>query len=228
MPDTGDYATATLTVDPFDNTTAAVLTVTDPLGAVSTPPVTAAEGGKAWSAVVHYAQPGVWTLAWAVTGTGAGRELTRVSVGPGTVAATGRVYATTTALANYLREAPPADAEQLLAEASRLLDSRVLRLCQYEVDAAGMPTDPDVAAAIARAVCAQVRWWGEVGDHIGAAGAGWGGVSIGSVNLSRSVTAVQGGDSAARQIAPQVADELTTPDLHGKLSAWVATNWGMW
>ncbi|MFC8583291.1 hypothetical protein ACFUGD_01760 [Streptomyces sp. NPDC057217] len=221
MPDAGDYATATLTVDPYDGTTTATLAVTSPAGTVAAVPVTPAEGGKTWTGLIHYATAGVWTLAWTVTGTGAGREVSRVSVGPGAVAATGRVYATTAMLADYLREAPPLDADQLLAEASRFLDSHVLRLCQYDTAADGLPTDSVVASAIGRAVCAQVRWWIEVGDHVGAAGAGWGGVSIGSVNLSRSVTAVQGGDSAARQVAPQVFDELSSPDLYGRMSAWV-------
>ncbi|MFF7851925.1 hypothetical protein ACFZDF_30700 [Streptomyces sp. NPDC007910] len=221
MPDAGDYATATLTVDPYDGTTTATLAVTSPAGAVAAVPVTPAEGGKVWSGLVHYATAGVWTLAWTVTGTGAGRETSRVSVGPGAVAATGRVYATTAMLADYLHEAPPLDADQLLAEASRFLDSHVLRRCRYDTDSGGLPTDSVVASALGRAVCAQVRWWIEVGDHVGAAGAGWGSVSIGSASLSRSADSVSGSDSAARQIAPQVIDELSSPDLHGRLSAWV-------
>ncbi|MFC8491782.1 hypothetical protein ACFUJU_13465 [Streptomyces sp. NPDC057235] len=137
-----------------------------------------------------------------------------------------RVYATIGDLTAYLQaDALPDNADQLLAEASRFLDAKVLRLCQYTVGADGMPTDTAVAEAISRAVCAQVRWWIEVGDHVGAAGAGWGGVSIGSVNLSRSVTAVTGADAAARQVAPQVADELSSPDLYGLMSSWVGGGW---
>ncbi|MET7933490.1 hypothetical protein [Streptomyces sp. NPDC005322] len=124
-----------------------------------------------------------------------------------------RVYATPTDLQDYTGQTPPDDALQLLARATRMLEADVLRLCWYEVDADGMPTNSIVLGAIQRAVCAQVQWWGEVGDSIGAAGVGWGSVAIGSVNLSRSVTAVSGSDSAARQIAPQVGDELRSPDL---------------
>ncbi|MGX1116407.1 hypothetical protein RKD37_001770 [Streptomyces ambofaciens] len=131
------------------------------------------------------------------------------------------VYATVTDLADYLGTVPPADAELLLTAASRMLDARVLAYCRYDVDTAGLPADPDVAAAIARAVCAQVAWWDEIGDHTGAAGAGYGNVSIGSVSLSRTTgsasSLASGGDSAARQIAPQVADELRAPYLHDKL-----------
>ncbi|MEV7793419.1 hypothetical protein AB0O68_15710 [Streptomyces sp. NPDC087512] len=127
------------------------------------------------------------------------------------------VYATVTDLADYLGTPAPDDADRLLTAASRMLDARVLAYCRYDVDTAGMPTDPDVAEAIGRAVCAQVAWWGEVGDSTGAVGVGYGSVSIGSVNLGRSVTSVSGDDSAARQLAPQVADELRAPHLHGKL-----------
>ncbi|WP_394425564.1 hypothetical protein [Streptomyces sp. SGAir0957] len=136
------------------------------------------------------------------------------------------VYATVTDLADYLGTAAPDDAERLLASASRMLDARVLAYCRYDVDTAGLPTDPDVAAAISRAVCAQVAWWGEIGDSTGAAGVGYGSVSIGSVSLGRSVTSVSGEDSAARQIAPQVWDELQAPHLHDKIVIGaVAVTW---
>ncbi|MEU9640943.1 hypothetical protein [Streptomyces sp. NPDC048188] len=131
------------------------------------------------------------------------------------------VYATVADLGEYLGTAAPDDAERLLASASRMLDARVLAYCRYDVDTAGAPSDPDVAEAIGRAVCAQVAWWDEIGDHTGAAGAGYGSVSIGSVSLGRTTgsaaSSASGGDSAARQIAPQVADELRAPTLHDKL-----------
>lgn len=217
MPDVGDMVTATMAVDPHDETTSVALAVTGPDGTVVLPVVTAGEDGV-WSAPVVYALPGVWRLSWTVTGTGAGVEHELVSVAPAPqVTGGGRVYATTTDLANYLQAAPPLDAARLLADASRMLDARVLAYCWYDVDDEGAPTDTDVAKAIGRAVCAQVAWWGEVGDSVGAAGVGYGNVAIGSVNLGRSVTSVSGEDSAARQLAPQVADELRAPHLHDKL-----------
>ncbi|WP_406200153.1 hypothetical protein OG331_25230 [Streptomyces sp. NBC_01017] len=218
MPDVGDVVTAQLVVAPYDGTTSASLAVTAPDGTVSSPVASTADGGQTWTAPLTYTAAGVWLLRWTVTGTGASVENQQVAVAPTPGAGqTGRVYATTTDLANYLRAAPPLDASGLLLAASKMLDTRVLFLCRYDVDDDGMPTDPDVAAAIGRAVCAQVAWWDEVGDSTGAAGVGYGSVAIGSVNLGRSVTSVSGDDSAARQIAPQVMDELRSPDLHDKL-----------
>ncbi|HEX5561804.1 MAG TPA: hypothetical protein VFX52_09185, partial [Nocardioidaceae bacterium] len=210
MPDVGDLVTARLAVDPADQTTQAVLEVTRPDGTTVSPVVTAADSGAVWTAPVIYTMAGVWRLSWTVTGTGAGVQHELVSVAPAPGAG-GRVYATTTDLANYLQAAPPLDSQHMLEGASRMLDARVLRWCRYDVDTDGKPTHPKVAAAIGRAVCAQVAWWDEVGDSRGAAGVGYGNVSIGSVNLGRSVTAVTGEDSAARQIAPQVWDELQDP-----------------
>ncbi|WP_445524800.1 hypothetical protein [Streptomyces cyslabdanicus] len=221
MPDVGDLVTARLEVEPADQTTAATLLVTRPDGTTVSPVVTAAESsGGVWTAPVVYTLAGVWRLSWTVTGTGASVEHQLVSVAPTPGASAGagvRVYATTTDLANYLQAAPPLDSEQLLGGASRMLDARVLRWCRYDVDTDGRPTHPKVITAIGRAVCAQVAWWDEVGDSRGAAGVGYGNVSIGSVVLGRSVTAVSGEDSPARQIAPQVWDELRDPELHDLL-----------
>ncbi|MFF7553569.1 hypothetical protein ACFZA9_11865 [Streptomyces olivaceus] len=218
MPDVGDVVTAQLVVAPYDTSTQAVLTVTAPDGTMSTPVTTSEDGGQTWTAPLVYTAAGVWLLHWMVSGTGASVENEQVSVAPTPGAsAGGRTYATTTDLANYLREAPPLDAAGLLADASTMLETRVLAYCRYDVDDQGMPSDPDVSKAISRAVCAQVAWWDEVGDSTGAAGVGYGNVAIGSVNLGRSVTSVSGDDSAARQIAPQVADELRAPHLHDKL-----------
>lgn len=128
-----------------------------------------------------------------------------------------RVYATAADYETYTGETPPADIDRLLQAASRMLDAQVLWLCRYDVDDTGMPTSPAVAAAFARAVCAQVAWWGEVGDSTGAVGAGYGSVSIGSVSLGGSASTSDGADSAARQVAPQVWDELRSPDLFDTL-----------
>ncbi|MCX5197224.1 hypothetical protein OOK31_25555 [Streptomyces sp. NBC_00249] len=124
-----------------------------------------------------------------------------------------RIYATAEQYEAYTYAPAPTDIEYRLARASEFLDSQVLRLCRYEVTDAGLPSDTVVAAAVARAVCAQVQWGVEVGDVTGAAGVGYGSVEIGSVKLSRSVTAVSGDDSPGRQIAPAVWDALRSPDL---------------
>ncbi|MEU9606155.1 hypothetical protein [Streptomyces sp. NPDC048057] len=125
-----------------------------------------------------------------------------------------RVYATATDYQTYTGQTPPEDIASRLARASTFLDSRVFRLCWCDADpVTGLPTHPLVVAAFRDAVCAQAEWGAEVGDTTGAAGVGWGSVSIGSVQLSRSVTAVSGDDAPGRQIAPAVWDHLRSPDL---------------
>ncbi|MFJ4847540.1 hypothetical protein [Streptomyces sp. NPDC088733] len=182
MPDVGDLAAARLAVNPADGTTAATLLVTRPDGTTASPVVTGADGGATWTAPVTYTLAGVWVLDWTVTGTGAGREIQRVAVAPGIVVETGRVYANSTQLANYLGAAPPLDADRLLARASEMLDAEVLLTAVYDTDDDGMPTDPQVAAAFALAACAQVEFWGEVGEDTDTAGPIQG-VSIGSAQI---------------------------------------------
>ena len=130
-----------------------------------------------------------------------------------------RVYATADDYATFTGAAAPADIGQLLAQASRFLDSNLFRLCRYEADQdTGMPTDPVVLGAFSDAACAQAQWWNEIGDTLGTVGVGWSTVSVGSVSLSRGtkVGAASAEDQAARQIAPQVYDALTAPEL----TAW--------
>ncbi|MDT0567916.1 hypothetical protein RM704_10610 [Streptomyces sp. DSM 3412] len=183
MPDVGDTVTASLTVDPFDGTTAAALSVTAPNGTVTAPATSTADGGKTWTAPLTYTAAGVWRLLWTVTGTGAGVEPELVSVAPlPTVATEGVSYATTTDLANYLQAAPPLNAAKLLARATELLDSDFLKAAVYAVDGDGMPTDAEVVKAFADAVCAQVEFWGEVGEETDISGP-LQGVTIGSVSL---------------------------------------------
>lgn len=126
-----------------------------------------------------------------------------------------RIYATSTQYETYTGTAPaPAGISKMLADASRMLDSQVFRLCWFEADAVtGMPTNALVLQAFADATCAQAEWGDEVGDTTGAAGVGWGTVKLGSAQLSRSVTAVSGADAPGRQIADKVWDSLRSPDL---------------
>lgn len=216
MPEVGDMIRAQLSVEPHDATTGVTLTAHAPDGTAHTVPVTSDDDGATWSGPLTYTVAGVWVLAWVVTGTGASVERQPVSVAPFPLVddeGDARAYATSTDLANFLREAAPLDAGKLLTDASRFLDAEVLRLCRYDVDEDGMPTHATVRAALRDAVCAQVEWWGEVGDSTGAAGVGWGAVSIGSASLSRSVTSVKGTDSPARQLAPKAIAALKSPEL---------------
>ena len=195
MPGVGDQVTASLTVVPADATTAATLTVTAPDGTLSTPAATSVDDGTTWTAPVTYTAAGVWRLSWAVTGTGASVEHQMVSVAPapgGPVG--GRVYATTTQLAEYLQAAPALDSARLLLRASELLDSDFLLPAVYEVDGDGMPTDPDVIKGFADAVCAQVEFWGEVGEETDISGP-LVGAQIGSVNLQFGTGADRSGPS---------------------------------
>ncbi|MFD5682196.1 hypothetical protein [Streptomyces bacillaris] len=183
MPDVGDLVTARLEVGEHDETTAVALVVAAPDGAVSTPVVTPVDDGAAWTAPVVYTAAGVWRLSWSITGTGEGVEHELVSVAPAPGArGEGRVYATTTDLANALKEAPPLNAQKLLERASELLDSDFLLTAIYDVDDDGMPTHPLVAAGFRDAVCAQVEFWGEVGEETDISGP-LQGAQIGSVNL---------------------------------------------
>ncbi len=124
-----------------------------------------------------------------------------------------RTYATSADYQEYTGQAPPADIETLLAKASRMLEASVFRLCWYEVDADGLPSNPLVREAFANAVCAQVGWWEELGDSSGAAVAGWGSIKLGSASMSRPEGQTSGAASAAREIAPEVGDILGSSDL---------------
>lgn len=124
-------------------------------------------------------------------------------------------YATTDDLAAYPGGAAVSadDAPTLLARAERFMAANVFRFCWYQVGPDGMPSNTLVLGAFRDAVCAQVVYWSQLGDSTGAQFAGWGTVEIGSVTMSRSLTATKATDSPARQIAPEVGDVLGAPEL---------------
>ncbi|MDT9688193.1 hypothetical protein Q5762_07455 [Streptomyces sp. P9(2023)] len=124
-----------------------------------------------------------------------------------------RVYATSPQYETYTGDTAPADITIRLRRASQFLDAAVFRLCWYEVDDTGMPTNELVLAAFADACCAQVQWGIEVGDVTGAAAVGWSEVEIGTAKLRRSDTVSTGDQAPGRQIAPAVWDALRSPDL---------------
>jgi hypothetical protein len=126
-----------------------------------------------------------------------------------------RVYAASADYQTYTGQTPPAGIDATLAQASRMLDAEVFRLCYYQADPdTGMPVEQVVTDAFRDAVCAQAQWWGALGDSLGATGAGWSETRIGTVMMRRPDTAISGVDSAAREVAPQVWDALQSPDLH--------------
>ncbi|MEE2041278.1 hypothetical protein Q8791_29040 [Nocardiopsis sp. CT-R113] len=97
-----------------------------------------------------------------------------------------RRYATVEDLGAFLGPAAvvPEDAEQLLDQASEVVDELLLS-ARYAVDAAGMPTDPDVAEALARATCAQAVYIDDSGDRTGA-GSQWSSASLGGASYVRA------------------------------------------
>ncbi|WP_086765341.1 hypothetical protein [Streptomyces bobili] len=220
MPDVGDSVTVTLTVDPHNETTLATLAITSPSGVATSAPTGTADDGATWTATVTYTSAGVWRLSWTVTGAGAGitHQLVSVAPVPGTVPAGGRTYATTTQLAEYLGEAPPLDSARLLLEASRMLDRDFLTPAVYDVDSVtGMPTDSEVAAAFAEAVCAQVQFWGEVGEETDISGP-LQGVTIGSVSLQFGAGDNRSGPS---YYAPKLSRALQAlPASKFRMVAW--------
>lgn len=78
--DVGNTATLDLTVTPFDETTAATVQVTPPVGDATTPSATTDDGGNHWTAHVVLDQPGTWTVRWETTGTGVGVKYTTIEV----------------------------------------------------------------------------------------------------------------------------------------------------
>ena len=93
-------------------------------------------------------------------------------------------YATTADLAAWLGTDAPEDSERLLRRASELLDATVYGA--YAVDSAtGLPADPDAAAALRDAACAQVEFWVEVGEAHDLDGGAGSQVSVGGLAMQR-------------------------------------------
>ena len=138
-----------------------------------------------------------------------------------------RVYATAAQYEEITGQTAPADIDGRLKRASRFLDSRVFRLCRYDVDEDGMPSNEVVAEAFAAAVSAQVWAWDESGDEQGVAGQ-FGSVKIGTLSLSApSSSNGSSGAVGGRTVADTALEALRTPDLTGDIFVlgWV-TSWG--
>lgn len=224
MPDAGEVATVQLVVDPYDETTEALLTVRAPDGTTTTPSTSTADEGQTWTAQVTYAAAGIWRLMWTVTGTGADVTYEPVSVAPvpDNVGA-GRVYATTTQLAEYLHAAAPLESPKLLTDASRALDDALLTAL-YDTDDDGMPTDLDVVAAFTEAVCAIVEWWEETGDPVGADG-GWQSATAGPVSLTRGSDTTTAQPVAGGYLPPRATAALRRLPPDKLRLGVVATPW---
>lgn len=128
MPDIGDFRTPTLTVDPYDGTTTAAVTVHRPDGTTDTIAATGASGVYTANSSYEFSEAGVWVEQWTVSGTGTGVQFNRVLVGPDPTpiaAPSPPPLATTSDLAETLgrdlTEAEAAKAPRLLASASTKL-----------------------------------------------------------------------------------------------------------
>lgn len=215
MPTVGDTATATLTVDPYAGDTVAVLQLIAPDGTATTLGAASSDGRHTWRSNVTYTAAGIWQLAWTVTGTGAGAQTERVSVGIATLPTTWRTYATTTDLAAYLDgDEIPDNAGRLLRDATVMID-RLLISAQYPTDVNDMPADPRHIAALRDATCEQVNWWLQTGDPNGARSA-FASLHIGSISIAAASAGTRSGPRSSTRIGPQVIAILENVGLFGQ------------
>lgn len=211
--DAGDIATLTLNVTPSAVDTSATVTVTSPIGVVTSPTTTPNGDRSTWTAQLPLALPGEYLIRWVVTGTGAGAEQSTVTARPTqpVLVAGERVYATTADLAYYLDAAPPADARRMLRRASERIEDLLLTAI-YDVDTNHLPTDVGVQAALRNAVCAQVKWWMDTGDESGVMGQ-MQSVSIGSVSLGRGYTGAGSATGAGQNLSADAVAHLRRAGL---------------
>lgn len=200
--DVGDVARLKLAIDPAGPDTTATIVVTAPDGEhPELNPTTNLERSE-WTANLPCTMPGLYEVRWVVTGTGAGSESHTIAVRP--AATSGRTYATTRQLAEFLGDAPPLDAVRRLVRATRDVDLALLG-ARYAVGSDGLPTEPAIRAALADAVCAQVQ--ADLDTNGGDGSDTYQIVKIGSVTLDRgedtssSTTTERGlGDDAVRHL----------------------------
>lgn len=115
---------------------------------------------------------------------------------------TGRVYATADQVWELVGITLPADSADLtLRRASRAVD-RIVRGAEYDVDDAGLPTDPQLVDLFAEMVAEQVAWYAETGDETGIAALSGG--SIGRVTLPTVGGGRESASTAA--VAPNARD----------------------
>jgi hypothetical protein len=220
MAEVGLGQVARLELDRYDETTGAALSVYSPpdldgLRRQQQLNATSDDERRTWEAVVPpYDVGGLWYHVWVVTGMGYGRIVHEVPVIPDRMAPAGEgvvTYATSEELANYLRDAPPADCERMLQAATREID-RMLLTARYPVDDQGMPIEAEHQRALRDAVCELVQWWDETGDAAGALDA-FGSLSAGSISVGRATAGSAKGSTS--RVNAQVRNILTAAGLTG-------------
>lgn len=213
----GDWRIATLTVDPNDGTTVAVLTVISPAGALTTPDVTSADSGATWTAEGYeFTVPGEWVERWMVTGTGKSKERAVLLVAPDpvTVPTGARVYATTTDYANALLAAPPAGARRALLAASKVVDEMLLTAV-YDVDDDGLPTTAAHIIALRDATCAQAEYAKRTGDANSVGAGAISAFSIGPVQVTKGTPSGATRSPLPAHWSPGAYRELSQAGLTG-------------
>lgn len=122
-------------------------------------------------------------------------------------------YATLDDLTQYTGSEQAPGSERMLQRASDLLDVMLLNSI-FTVDAFDVPTDPVVLLALKNAACAQVEWWGALGDELGAM-EGYQSMSLGPARLTRSGSGGSSSDprSPEGRLAPRARDELIRAKL---------------
>lgn len=110
-------------------------------------------------------------------------------------------------------ELDEATAAARLARAATIIRNLILTAV-YQVGTDGKPTNPDTAAALRDATCAQAAWFDETGDTGSGAASAYSTLSLGSARLS-----VGGGGSATNigveqsRYSPEAVQILTNAGL---------------
>lgn len=198
---------------PTDGTTVATVVARCDDGTTVTPTAAPVDEDRAeWRALLVGAVAGEWEITWTVTGTGAGVQTDAFVVASLPVVPPGRSYATVAELTAYTGTDAPVGAARLLVRATRKVD-QLCKTAVYPVDEDGMPTDAALRAVLRDATCAQVEWWGEIGDERGTgATAALAGAQIGTVRLP-SGNAAAGDGSGSLEYAPDASTILAAAGL---------------
>lgn len=177
----GDWTTPSLTVEPYDATTAATLATTcQATGVTTTLATSSSDGGHTWTGQAYqFTSAGEWVEEWTVINTGSGKErrVLMVEAAPDT-GTTG--HATTADLAKAVTPLPT-DARLLLIRASRDVDQALIAAV-YD------PADAAVRATLRDATVEQVCGMLAAGDTRGIGASPPQSFTLGSLSVQRGNT----------------------------------------
>lgn len=223
----GDTRTPTLTIDTYDTDTVVVLTITSPLGVVTTPVVTGPDGSGTWTAPQYTLNaPQRWTERWVstntVSGAGAGAATYTFDVDPIQPAAgpgQSTAFATVDQYSKIVGGPLPANLARLLRVASSIIRGEIGGAI-WDI------TNANTAATLAEATCEQVTW---------AAANGWTNgvpvssraISLGSASMG-AATNQAGGSGATPTLSPVARELLLDADLLGGAPESVVVWGSLW